>query len=480
MEIVCRIYSCDDVAAQKPQLLQRALIAQGIKAEFPQPGLDESPGVILFSEISPGLQRRLQAASRGGLERVIAIADSERPDSASDYWDLLRAGASDILVWSNPDATAREIRARFERWRAIEQVMEEPVVSDLVVAKSPVWRTVLRDVAEIARFSDSTVLLLGESGTGKEVLARLIHLLDPRPEKRDLVILDCSSITPELSGSEFFGHERGSFTGASSERQGAFALANGGTLFLDEIGELPLPLQAQLLRVIQERTYKRVGGNVWQRTAFRLVCATNRDLQELVRRGGFRSDLYYRIAGCICRLPPLRERLEDIVPLAEHFLRHATATGEPPKLDVAVRNYLLQRDYPGNVRDLKQVLMRIMSRHTGERTVTIGSIPSDEWPASVQRETPGWLDSSFERQIHRAVLFGAGLKEIGRAAEEIAIRYATAEEKGNVHRAASRLGVTDRTLQLRRATRRQADDPRGLAVTPLPLRSGQEADQTRQ
>ena len=151
------------------------------------------------------------------------------------------------------------------------------------------------------------------------------------------------------------------------------------------------------------------------------------------------------------------------------------ATGEPPKLDVAVRNYLLQRNYPGNVRDLKQVLMRIMSRHTGERTVTIGSIPSDEWPSSVQRETPGWLDSNFERQIHRAVLFGAGLKEIGRAAEEIAIRYATAEEKGNVHRAASRLGVTDRTLQLRRATRRQADEPRGLTVTPLPPRSGEEA-----
>ena len=113
---------------------------------------------------------------------------------------------------------------------------------------------------------------------------------------------------------------------------------------------------------------------MWHSTSFRLICATNRDLQELVRCGGFRSDLYYRIAGCICHLPPLRERLEDIVPLAEHFLREATRTGNPPKLDVAVRNYLLQRDYPGNVRDLKQVLMRIMSRHTGERTVTIGSI----------------------------------------------------------------------------------------------------------
>jgi len=332
--------------------------------------------------------------------------------------------------------------------------MEEPAVRELVVAKSPIWRSVLGDIAEIARFSDATVLILGESGTGKEVAARLIHLLDSRPDKRDFIILDCSSIVPELSGSEFFGHERGSFTGASSERQGAFALANGGTLFLDEIGELPLPLQAQLLRVIQERTYKRVGGNTWHRTAFRLVCATNRDLLELTRRGQFRSDLYYRIAGCICKLPPLRERLEDIIPLAEHFLRRTHFKAKMPKLDAAVCNYLLHREYPGNVRDLQQVLSRIMCRYTGDQTITVGCIPPDERP-SVESTEAAWLDAHFERQIQRAVLFGAGLKEIGRAAEEVAIRFATDEEAGNIQRAACRLGVTDRTLQLRRATQRQ-------------------------
>src|SRR5262249_40812748 len=149
--------------------------------------------------------------------------------------------------------------------------------------------------------------LLGESGTGKEVVARLIHLLDSRPNKRDLVVLDCASIVPELSGSEFFGHERGAFTGALTERNGAFALANDGTLLLDEIGDLPLPLQVQLLRVIQEHTYKRVGGNKWCKTEFRLICATNRDLFDLIGRGAFRADLYYRIAGYICKLPPLRE-----------------------------------------------------------------------------------------------------------------------------------------------------------------------------
>src|SRR4029077_5747912 len=146
------------------------------------------------------------------------------------------------------------------------------------------------------------------------IVARLIHLLDARPNKRDLVVLDCSTVVPELSGSEFFGHERGAFTGALTERHGAFALANGGTLFLDEIGELPLPLQAQLLRVVQEHSYKRIGGNKWHRTDFRLVCATNRDLLGLVCGGEFRADLYYRIASFVCKLPALRERAEDIIP----------------------------------------------------------------------------------------------------------------------------------------------------------------------
>jgi len=454
MGICCWLRSCGEISEQKQPFLSEALAKQGIKTDILQFETSGRPGVCLFNEITPELRRLLQIVTRSGRERIIAIADSESVTDGRAYWDLLQTGVSDILVWSDPDKVAREIKARFERWDSVQQLMEEPAVRELVVAKSPLWRSVLEDIAEIARFSNATVLILGESGTGKEVAARLIHLLDSRPDKCGLVILDCSSIVPELSGSEFFGHERGSFTGASAERQGAFALANGGTLFLDEIGELPLPLQAQLLWVIQERTYKRVGGNTWHRTAFRLVCATNRDLLELVRRGQFRSDLYYRIAGCVCKLPPLRERLEDIIPLAEHFLRSAHVKGEAPKLDVAVCNYLLQRQYPGNVRDLQQVLSRILCRYTGVQTVTAGCIPPDERP-SLQSTGEAWLDANFERQIQRAVLLGAGLKEISRAAEDIAIRFATDEEAGNIQRAACRLGVTDRTLQLRRANQRQ-------------------------
>jgi len=407
--------------------------------------------------VTPELCTFLQNVSRGGHERILVLADSVGSQNGVSGWELLQAGASDVLIWSNPDEIAQQVRARFERWLTVDQLLETPPVAHSVVGKSPVWRAVLRDIVEITRFSDAPALILGESGTGKELIARLMHTLDPRPHKRDLVVLDCSTIMSELSGSEFFGHERGAFTGAVSQRDGAFALADSGTLFLDEIGELPLSLQAQLLRVVQEHTYKRVGGNTWHRTDFRLVCATNRDLLAQVRRGEFRADLYYRIASFVCKLPSLRERLDDVIPLAEYFLRQMHPKGEPPQLDDAVRTYLLRREYPGNVRDLRQVVSRLLSRYAGGGTITIGSVPPEERPAAEQ-EKAVWLDLDFEGVIRRAVLCSARLKEIGRAAEDIAIRIATDQESGNLQRAARRLGVTDRTLQLRYANRRHMEE----------------------
>ena len=311
----------------------------------------------------------------------------------------------------------------------------------------------MRQIVEVARFTDASVLILGESGTGKELIARLIHTLDPRAKKRDLVVLDCTTIVPELSGSEFFGHERGAFTGAVTPRDGAFVLADGGTLFLDEVGELPLGLQAQLLRVVQEHTYKRVGDNTWQRTDFRLVCATNRDLLQEVQQGRFHCDLYYRLANWICKLPSLRERPEDILPLAQHFLTELRPDKKPPELDEPVRDYLVRRDFPGNVRDLKQLVSRISYRHVGEGPITVGDIPEDERPAEefAQRD---WRDGFFEQAIRRALTMGGGLKEISQAASDTAIRITVSDEEGNLQRAARRLGVTDRALQMRRANQR--------------------------
>lgn len=457
MHIRYWVHSFTQDSRHRQDSLAETLEQHGVILERLAQDVPSVPGVCICSEVTPELCTFLRNVSRGGHERILVLADSVGSQNGVSVWELLQAGASDVLTWSDPDELAQQVRARFERWLTVDQLLETPPVVNSVVGKSPVWRAILRDIVEIARFSDAPALILGESGTGKELIARLMHTLDTRPHKQDLVVLDCSTIMPELSGSEFFGHERGAFTSAVSQRDGVFALADGGTLFLDEIGELPLSLQAQLLRAVQERTYKRVGGNTWHRTNFRLVCATNRDLLAQVRCGMFRADLYYRIAGFVCKLPPLRERLDDVIPLVEHFLRQMYSHGEPPQLDDAVRTYLLRREYPGNVRDLRQVVSRLMSRYAGGGTITIGSVPPEERPATEQENTV-WLDLNFESVIRRAVLCSARLKEIGRAAEDIAIRIATEQESGNLQRAASRLGVTDRTLQLRGANRRQMEE----------------------
>ncbi len=411
------------------------------------------PGIVCFAEFSRELCDFLREASRNGVERVLALASSPFVPSDNSTWQLLEAGASDVFAWDTSGDCAHRVKARLERWAAVDELVKSPLVQGSLIGDSPVWQSVLRQVVEVARFTDAAVLILGESGTGKELIARLIHALDPQASKRELVVLDCTTIVPELSGSEFFGHERGAFTGAVNAREGAFALANGGTLFLDEVGELPLGLQAQLLRVIQEHNYKRVGGNAWQHTDFRLVCATNRDLLQAVTKGEFRGDLYYRIAVWVCRTPPLCERREDILPLVHHFLRQFRPDEPPLELDAPVRDYLLKRDYPGNVRDLRQLVARIAYRHVGPGPITIGDIPEKERPGE-EVVLADWRSKEFESAIRYALALGAGLKEISQAATDTALRIAVDAEQGNLQRAARRLGVTDRALQMRRANRR--------------------------
>jgi transcriptional regulator with GAF, ATPase, and Fis domain len=316
---------------------------------------------------------------------------------------------------------------------------------------------VLREVIEITIFSQASILLVGESGTGKELLAHLVHQLDRQKDKRDLVIVDCTTIVPELAGSEFFGHERGAFTGAVAPRDGAFALANGGTLFLDEISELPLPLQAQLLRVIQERTFKRVGGNEWKQTDFRLICATNKELSVEIERGRFRRDLYYRIATAVCHVPALRERTEDILLLLDHFSRRARPSDRPLRFEPVVTHFLLEREYPGNVRELRQLISRIMLSHPGDGAVTAGDIP----PAERNRpdgEIADWCSDAFTTCIYRALCRGVGMREVLRRTRTEAIHLAMKLAGGNKKVAADRLGTTNRTVQMHLA-RQGRDDP---------------------
>lgn len=413
--------------------------------------LPAGPGIVVFNNITPEVYTFIQSASRDGTERVLAIAENEAALSGNWAWRLLKAGASDVLVWSQLPEPAVVIAARLRRWLEVDSLLESADVREGLVGESRSWKAMLRQVVEAARFTDSPILLMGETGTGKELIARLIHNLDLRRSQHPQVVVDCTTIVPELSGSELFGHEKGAFTGAINLRDGAFALSDQGTLFLDEVGELPLGLQVQLLRVLQEHTYKRVGSNIWHNTDFRLICATNRDLLYEESQGRFRQDLYYRIATWAFKLPPLRERSEDIIPLTQHFMKLACSRKEPPELDERVRSYLISREYPGNVRDLRNLIFRIMSRHVSHGPITIGDIPADERPMGW--EDAGWRDEKLDSIVRRALTLGVSLRELTGTMKETAIRIAVENENGNLQRAALQLGITDRALQLWRGSK---------------------------
>ena len=428
---------------------------------------DDAPlGIVVGDRPDAATLRQIRALAARA--RMMYLSGPDLRLDADQKWRLLSAGAADILDWPHDGRLAARIIPRMTRWAEIETLLASDQVRGRLVGESPAWQQVLREAVEIAAFSQGRILLTGETGTGKEQIAGVVHALDRRPRKAELVVVDCTTLSRELMGSELFGHEKGAFTGAINGRDGAIALAHRGTLFLDEIGELEPSLQAQLLRVIQERNFKRVGSNVWQTADFRLICATNRDLDAEVTKGRFRADLYYRISDHIVHLPPLRERREDIPMLLQHFWRSADPPGFMPTLDPALLDFLARRDYPGNVRDLRRIVMALQSRHAGGDMVSIGALPEYERPipilgdhehtegGSVQAipppasgdplEHPGFLDA-----IRQSLAHGAGLKDIGRAATSVAIRIAVEQEGGNLRRAAERLGITDRALQMRRA-----------------------------
>jgi DNA-binding NtrC family response regulator len=260
--------------------------------------------------------------------------------------------------------------------------IDEEVVHELslegrfgeMIGTSPAMRSLFAKLQRVAAV-DATVLLEGESGTGKEMAALAIHQRSPRAEG-PFVVVDCGALPRELIESELFGHERGAFTGATHSRQGAFEQADGGTLFLDEIGELDLDLQPKLLRALESRQVKRLGGNQTRSVDIRVVSATNRNLRRQVTQGAFREDLYFRISVVQLTLPPLRVRREDIPLLVEHFIEQLTRGKERFAISPEVVRRLAQRPWPGNARELRNVV---------ERALALGSL--DEQPSFVA--TPG-------------------------------------------------------------------------------------------
>jgi two-component system response regulator HydG len=273
-----------------------------------------------------------------------------------------------------------------------------------VVARSPAMQAVLRRAARFAA-SDAPIAVLGETGTGKEVIARIVHASSPRAE-HPFVAVNVAALPADLLESELFGHGKGAFTGAASARRGLFEAADGGTLFLDEIGEMPLPLQAKLLRALQDGEVRRVGESTSFSVDVRVVCATHRDLADRVRHGLFREDLFYRLKVLTLEMPTLRERREDILPLAQHFLalERTSACG----FSSGARERLLTHAWPGNVRELENVVKHGAALATGDE------VTEEDLPAELLRGREPAARASAGRAAPRSVALPT-LAEVERA-----------------------------------------------------------------
>jgi transcriptional regulator with GAF, ATPase, and Fis domain len=272
----------------------------------------------------------------------------------------LRAAAVGHPRWDLLGSAEAEMQNRERHVGSRPTTLDERLGFDAIIGRSPKLIAAI-DAARKVAATATTVLLTGESGTGKEVLARAIHHASARADG-PFVALNCAALPETLVESELFGHERGAFTGADKLKRGRFELAAGGTLFLDEIGELTPAVQAKLLRVLQERQYQRVGGTTTLEADIRLIAATNRDLERAVADGRFREDLYYRVAVFRIHLPTLRERGEDVLLLADHFVRELGAKMERqrPQFSGEVREVLLAHSWPGNVRELQNAIERAL------------------------------------------------------------------------------------------------------------------------
>lgn len=315
--------------------------ASGPDSDTPLPTYT-TPLIIILTAFGT-VERAVQAMHLGAFDFLT------KPFTAEHLTVVIKKALGTLALDRHVEVLRKEVEGQYDPIVGTNQKM----ATQLAIAKQ-------------AATTPVTVLLLGETGTGKEVIARAIHRWSPRRAK-PFVAVNCAALPESLLENELFGHERGAFTGAFKREPGKIEIAEGGTVFLDEIGDMPMLMQSHLLRVLQDQTFYRVGGTQLIQTNVRFIAATNKDLRQAIRQGTFREDLYYRLAVIASTLPPLRERLDDLVALSEYFLRRSAALGAHHKYTLSDRALALMRQYhwPGNVRELENVLTRAVILSTG-------------------------------------------------------------------------------------------------------------------
>ncbi|WP_426390634.1 sigma-54-dependent transcriptional regulator [Variovorax sp. R-27] len=374
------------------------------------------------------------AALQARMARLPPVIVLTAFSSAGNTIEAMRLGAFDHLAKPISREAVREVLERaLQRHTAASPSASNTGDDDTdLIGPSQAMREVHKRIG-LAAANAMPVLVLGETGTGKEMVARALHRYSARAE-RPFVAVNCSAIPKELLESELFGHMRGAFTGATGERPGCFRAADGGVLVLDEIGDMALDVQAKILRALQEGEVTPLGSHKTVKVDVRVVAATHRDLAAAVREGRFREDLLYRLDVLSIRMPPLRERLADIIPLAEHFLRRAALQGAPdavPKaLSAEAAQRLLSHPWPGNVRELRNVMERCQAlvRHRviggADLDLALGAAAPGEAPATLPAD---WLEGELPAAVERL--------------ERLLIAHALAQTQGNRAETARRLGI---------------------------------------
>jgi DNA-binding NtrC family response regulator len=435
-----RVLVVDDHAAVRESVIdvlrQSGYVAEGLSSAVEAlPLLERQSFDVVITDLQmpgiDGLEFIRQISQRRLPTQVIMITAHATIVSAVE---AMRFGAFDYLEKPfDVNRLERLVAQALQRQRLCEPDGAKPTSSDCnddlgMVGKSVAMRQLRERILQVAP-TDETVLICGESGTGKELVARAIHELSRRAAG-PLVNLNCPALAPQLAESELFGHRRGAFTGADADRTGRFELAFGGAILLDEITEIDLPLQAKLLRVLQERTFEPVGSSETRTADVRVIASTNRDLAAEIAAGRFREDLYYRLAVVPLELPPLRARGDDVLLLTSHFLNRAAQRLNRKRLELAddACQLLVAYHWPGNVRELENLITRACVLNVGAEISAADIRPWLQQPDAVNDSTPKTTGASLD-EMERAMIV-ATLERCG----------------GNRGKAAASLGIGVRTL----------------------------------